>query len=381
MLAVMKHSMLAIGSRLIIGLMAFSCGFCFAAVPTVEKADFGKTSDGTAVELYTLKNSKGMTAKIMTYGAILVELHVPDRQGNSKDVVLGFDSLDPYLKGHPLFGAVVGRYANRIAKAQFTIGGKTYQLAKNTGKNHIHGGPKGFDKVIWKAGPFQNAVTKVAGVKLIYNSPDGENGFPGNLRVVITYTLSEDNELRIDYEATTDQDTPINLTNHSYFNLAGADSGDVLGHELQLMADNYTPADDELIPTGEIAPVKGTPLDFTRPTPIGARIKDLPKTSGYDHNFVINGGGQALAPVAKVHEPKSGRVMEVLTTEPGVQLYTANHMRNLAGKGGAVYGKHQGFCLETQHYPDAVNKPQFPSPILKAGATFKSATVFKFSAK
>lgn len=350
-----------------------------SAAMSINRQDFGKTADGQTIELFTLKSEKGMIAKVMTYGAILVELHAPDRNGVSKDLVLGFDTLDRYLKGHPLFGSTVGRFANRIGGAQFTLNGKTYKLAANNGKNHIHGGPKSFDKQVWKGEPFQNA--KAVGVKLSYTSVDGESGFPGNLKVTVTYSLTADNELRIDYTASPDQDTPVNVTNHSYFNLGGADSGDVLGHELQLFADAYTPADDGLIPTGEIAPVKGTPLDFTVPTQIGAHIKELPKTSGYDHNFVLKGDGKTPRLGARVFEPKSGRVMEMLTTEPGVQLYTANHMRNLPGKGGAVYNQHQGFCLETQHYPDSVNKPNFPSPIVRAGQTYESATIFRFATR
>lgn len=346
---------------------------------SVERIEWGKTSEGAAVDLYVLKNGKGMTAKVMTYGAILVELHVPDREGKTKDVVLGFDNLERYLKGHPLFGSTVGRYANRIGNAQFTLNGRTYQLAKNNGKNHIHGGPKGFDKVVWQAKPFQDA--RASGVRLQYFSPDGENGFPGNLTVTVTYSLTEANELRIDYTAKTDQDTPVNVTNHSYFNLAGADSGDVLEHELQIFADYYTPVDDGLIPIGEIAFVKGTPLDFTVPKTIGARIGELPKTGGYDHNYVLNSGGRSLALAARVFEAKSGRVMETFTSTPGVQLYTANHMKGLAGKQGAVYGRHQGFCLETQYFPDSVNKLHFPSPVVKAGETRETTTIFKFSVR
>jgi aldose 1-epimerase len=356
------------------------CGaITVSAAMSVDKTEYGKSADGKTVELFVLTNGKGMTAKVMTYGAILVELHAPDRQGASKDIALGFDNLDRYIKGNPLFGATVGRFANRIGGAQFTLNGKTYSLAKNNGKNHIHGGLKGFDKQPWKGESFQ--TDKGAGVKLSYLSVDGEEGYPGNLKVTVTYTLTADNELRIDYTATTDQDTPVNLTNHSYFNLGGADSGDVLGHELQLFADNYTPADDGLIPTGEIAPVNGTPLDFTKPTTIGARIQELSKTSGYDHNYVLNSGGKSLALAARVYEPKSGRVLEAFTTEPGVQLYTGNHLWKLAAKNRAVYNKHQGFCLETQHYPDSINKPNFPSPVVKAGETYRSATVFKLSVR
>jgi len=348
-------------------------------LPTVEGADFGRTTDGTVIEIYTLRNGRGITAKVMTYGAILVELHVPDRQGQPRDVVLGFDQLAPYLKGHPLFGATVGRFANRIGGAQFVLNGQTYRLAANNGKNHIHGGRRGFDKQIWKAEPF--STPSAAGVRLRYNSPDGEEGYPGNLQVTLTYTLTVDNELRLDYEATSDKDTIVNLTNHSYFNLGGHDNGDVLAHELQIFADFYTPSDDALIPTGEIHFVKGTPLDFTQPTPIGARIKELAKTRGYDHNFVLKSDGVTPALGARVYEPKSGRLMEMWTTEPGVQLYTANHMNNQPGKGGAVYQQHQGFCLETQHFPDSINKPHFPSPILRAGQIKKTTTIFKFATR
>lgn len=350
-----------------------------APLPAVERQEFGKTQDGTAVEIYTLRNGRGITAKVMTYGAILVELQVPDRTGQSRDVVLGFDQLDRYLKGHPLFGATVGRFANRIGGAQFVLNGQVYRVTANSGKNHIHGGRRGFDKQIWKAEPFATATA--AGVRLRLVSLDGEEGYPGTLQVTVTYSLTVDNELRLDYEATSDKDTVVNLTNHSYFNLGGHDSGDVLGHELQMFADFYTPADEALIPTGEIAFVKGTPLDFTTPTPIGARIKELAKTRGYDHNFVLKSDGLTPALGARVYEPRSGRVMEMWTTEPGVQLYTANHMNNQPGKGGATYQQFQGFCLETQHFPDSPNKPHFPSPILRAGQVKKSTTIFKFSTR
>lgn len=347
--------------------------------PVVERSEFGRTADGTVVELYTLSNGRGLTAKVMTYGAILVELHVPDRQGEARDVVLGLDQLERYLKGHPLFGATVGRFANRIGGAQFTLNGQVYKLAANNGKNHIHGGRRGFDKQVWKAEPFTTATA--AGVRLRYTSPDGEEGYPGTLQVTVTYALTVDNELRLDYEATSDKDTIVNLTNHSYFNLGGHDRGTVLGHELQLFADFYTPSDEGLIPTGEIVSVKGTPLDFTQPTPIGARIRELAATRGYDHNFVLKSDGVTPVLGARVYEPQSGRVMEMWTTEPGVQLYTANHLNNQPGKGGAVYQQYQGFCLETQHFPDSINKPHFPSPILRAGQTRKSSTIFKFSTR
>ncbi len=347
----------------------------------IQKLDFGKTADGTPVDLYVLTNAKGSTAKVMTYGAILTELHVADRDGKLDDVVLGFDNLKEYLAGHPMFGATVGRVANRIAKGKFTLDGKEYTLAINSSPNAIHGGRKGFDKVVWKA----EALPKPDGVAVQFNyrSPDGEEGYPGNLLATVTYALTNDNELRITYAATTDKATPVNLTNHSYFNLGGARAGDVLGHVLMLAADEYTPADNTLIPTGEIKSVRGTPLDFTSPTPIGARIAELkPNPGGYDHNFVVRGGGKSPVLAARVYEPKTGRVMELFTTEPGVQLYTANFLDGKRkGKGAIAYGKHQAFCLETQHFPDSVNHPNFPSTILRPGETYTQTTVYKFSTK
>jgi aldose 1-epimerase len=349
--------------------------------PSIQKTVFGKTKDGAAVDLFTLTNANGMKAKIMTYGAILTELHVPDRQGKLNDVVLGFDDLESYLKGHPHFGATTGRVANRVAKGKFTLDGKEYTLAVNNGPNSLHGGLKGFDKVVWKAEP-KEASDAVA-VQLTYVSPDGEEGYPGNLTTIVTYALTNQNELRIDYKATTDKATPVNLTNHSYFNLAGPWSGDILSHELMLEADEYTPADDTLIPTGEIRSVKGTPLDFTKPATIGSRIAQVAdKTGGYDHNFVLRGKGKSLALAARAYEPKTGRVMEMYTTEPGVQLYTGNFLDGkLKGKGGVVYQKHEAFCLEAQHFPDSVNHPEFPSVILRPGETYKQTTVYKFSVK
>ncbi len=353
------------------------------AKATVEKMDFGKTADGTAVDLYLLTNTKGMKAKIITYGGIITELHVPDRAGKFEDVVLGFDELKSYLAGHPFFGCITGRYANRIAKGKFTLDGKEYTLATNNGPNHLHGGKKGFDKYVWKAESFEAADG--VGVKLSHRSPDGDEGYPGNLSVIVTYTLTNQNELKIDYTATTDKATPVNLTNHSYFNLAGAKSTEnILGHELILAAEKYTPTDDELIPTGEIKSVQSTPLDFTKPAAIGARIKEIKATPvGYDHNFVLAGGaGKGPHFAAKVLEPKSGRILEVLTTEPGVQLYTGNFLDGkVKGKGGVAYSQYHGFCLETQHFPDSVNKPNFPSVILKPGETYRTTTIYKFSVK
>jgi aldose 1-epimerase len=354
--------------------------------PSVETKPFGKTRGGTPVDLFILTNSNGMKAKIISYGAILTELDVPDRNGKPGDVVLGFDNLEQYLAGHPHFGATTGRVANRIAKGKFMLDSKEYTLAINNGPNALHGGLKGFDKIVWSApghtGEPKETSDAVA-VQFTYVSADGEEGYPGNLTTVVTYTLTNQNELRIDYKATTDKATPVNLTNHSYFNLGGPQSGDILGHELMLEADEYTPADDTLIPTGEIKSVKGTPLDFTKPTTIGSRIGQVAdKTGGYDHNFVLRSKGGRLALAARVYEPKTGRVMEMYTTEPGVQLYTANFLDGkLKGKGGVVYQKHQAFCLEAQHFPDSVHHPEFPTIILRPGQTYTQTTVYKFLVK
>ena len=345
----------------------------------ISKSRFGMMPDGTEVDLYTLRNANGMIAKVMTYGTILTELHVPDTGGKPLDVVLGFDSLDRYLAGHPYFGCTVGRVANRVAAGKFTLDGKEYRLALNDGTNHLHGGLKGFDKVVWKGEPV--AAQGGVAVKFEYVSKDGEEGYPGNLSVSVIYTLTDANEWRLDYAATTDKATPVNLTNHSYFNLAG--KGDVLGHVVTLSADSYTPVDDKLIPTGEIASVRGTPLDFTSPMPVGSRIEQLTNVPrGYDHNFVLNSGGGKLALAARVEEPASGRIMEILTTEPAVQFYTGNFLDgSVTGKGGIVYNRHAGFCLETDHFPDAVNRGKFPSVILRPGQTYTQTTVHRFSAK
>jgi aldose 1-epimerase len=345
-----------------------------------EKMDFGKTPDGTPIEMYVLSSGR-MKVKVITYGAIVTEIDVPDRNGNLTDVVLGFDNLEGYLGGHPYFGAATGRVANRIAKAKFTLDGKDYKLAANNGPNTLHGGLRGFDKVVWKA----TDVSALAGpaVKMSYVSPDGEEGFPGNLSVAVTYTLTADSALRIDYSATTDKPTPVNITNHSYFNLGGPAAGSILEHELLLEAEQYTPVDETLIPTGEIASVEGTPLDFTKAARIGARIAQLKgEPVGYDHNYVLRGGGKGLALAARVNEPESGRVLEMYTTEPAVQFYTANFLDGtLKGKHGVVYKKHQAFCLEAQHYPDSINQPKFPSIVLRPGATYTQTTIYKFSAR
>ncbi len=348
---------------------------------SVSKMEFGKTSDGKPVELYVLETDK-LTVKVMTYGAIITEIDAPDRDGKKADVVLGFDDLKGYLAGHPFFGAIAGRVANRIAGGKFTLDGKEYALARNNGPNTLHGGVKGFDKSVWDA----KSVEGNGGpsVQLTHTSPDGDEGFPGTLTTTVTYTVTDKGELRIEYKATTDKTTIVNLTQHSYFNLSGPASGTILDHVLTLAADKYTPGDETMIPTGAIEPVKGTPLDFTNPTPIGKNINQIKADPvGYDHNFVLRGGdGKSPALAARVSDPKSGRVMEVFTTEPGVQFYTGNFLDGSnKGKGGVVYNKHQGFCLETQHYPDSINHPSFPSTVLEPGKVYTQTTIYKFSAE
>lgn len=344
----------------------------------VVRSDFGKTQDGKPVELYTLTNKNGLVAKITNYGGILTELHVPDKAGQNGNVVLGFATLDKYVAGHPFFGATTGRVANRIGKARFTLDGKEYKLAANNGPNTLHGGKVGFDKKLWDAEAIE--TKNGPSVRLRYVSPDGEEGFPGTLTTTVIYTLTNDDELRIDYKATTNKPTIVNLTNHSYFNLAGDGNGTILDHELMLNADKYTVFDATQIPTGEIKSVEGTPLDFRKPTPIGARIAQV--EGGYDHNFVLNGKSGAMKLCARVRDPKSGRVMEIRTTEPGVQLYTANGLDGkITGVSGKAYPKYGAFCLETQHYPDSINHPKFPSVILRPGQTYHTVTVHKFSAK
>jgi aldose 1-epimerase len=347
--------------------------------PTVTTARFGTTPDGTAVDVFTLKNASGIELRAISYGGIITSLKTPDRSGALADIVLGFDTLDGYTKDHPYFGAIIGRYGNRIGKGQFTLDGKTYTLAKNNGPNHLHGGVKGFDKVVWAAAPVegQNAIA------FTRTSVDGEEGYPGNLKVKVTYTLTDANELIVDYLATTDKATPVNLTQHSYFNLAGEGSGDILGHELTINADRYTPVDEGLIPTGELAPVEGTPFDFRKSTAIGARINtdhpQLKAGKGYDHNWVLNRTGSGMQLAAKVVEPKTGRTLEITTEEPGIQFYAGNFLDGtIKGKGGHVYAHRNGFCLETQHYPDSPNKPNFPTTILQPGSEYKTRTTFKF---
>jgi aldose 1-epimerase len=346
---------------------------------SVEKSTFGKLDDGTVIDMYTLKNATGATAKIITYGAIVTELWVPDRNGEVGDVVLGFDDLKGYLGPHPYFGGVVGRVVNRIANAKFTLDGKTYALPANSGTLTLHGGKVGFDRRVWKAEPISDP--HAASVRLTYLSPDGEEGFPGNLSVTVTYSLIDGNALKIEYRATTDKPTIVNLTNHSYFNFAG--SGTILNDVLTINADTFTPTDSTLIPTGEIKPVKDTALDFTHPTVIGARIDALkPDPGGYDHNYVLNGNPGELHFAARVSDPSNGRQMEVWTTEPAMQFYSAIHLDgSIVGKRGVAYPAFGALCLETQHYPDAINHPNFPSTVLRPGAEFHSETIYKFSAK
>jgi len=355
-----------------------------ASKPGVQSQPFG-TQGGRPVNLYTLTNSRGVEIKAMNYGGIILSIKVPDRKGQFADIVLGHETLDGYVPNPPYLGAIVGRYANRIANGTFTLDGKTYTLPKNDGPNTLHGGiDKTFNKVVWDGEPLKGK----SGVSFTYLSKDGEEGFPGNLKVKVTYTLTDDNELVIDYEATTDKSTPINVSQHSYFNLAGEGTGDILNHEILINADRFTPVDKNLIPTGELRPVKGTPFDFTTSTRIGARIDDnyeqLVLGHGYDHNWVINrkSGDKGLVLAARVYEPTSGRVLEVSTTQPGVQFYTGNFLDGtVTGKHGHVYKHRYGLCLETQHFPDSPNHPDFPTTILKPGETFHQKTVFKFSTK
>jgi len=348
----------------------------------VQKQTFG-THDGRPINLYTLTNSHGLEIRAMNYGGIIVSMRVPDRKGQFADIVLGHDTLEGYVPNPPYVGAIVGRYANRIANGAFTLDGKTYTLPKNDGPNTLHGGVKRtFDKVVWD----DEALKNKNGVAFTYLSKDGEEGFPGNLKIKITYTLTNENQLVVEYEATADKATPINMSQHSYFNLAGEGNGDILTHQLMLNADRFTPVDKNLIPTGELRPVKGTPLDFTTPTKIGAHIDDnydqLVLGHGYDHNFVTNHKGNSLDLAARVYEPTSGRVLEVSTTQPGIQFYTGNFLDGtITGKQAHVYKRRYGFCLETQHFPDSPNHPEFPSTILRPGETFHEKTVFKFSAK
>ncbi len=349
---------------------------------TITKADFGKMPDGTPIEIYTLRNAKGMEATIMTYGGIVTSLKVPDKNGKFDDVVLGYDNLDGYLTNSPFFGALIGRYGNRIAKGKFTLDGVEYTLATNNAPNHLHGGVKGFDKVVWTVAEAEVGEDGPE-LELTYLSKDGEEGYPGNLQVEATYTLTEDNALQIKFKATTDKDTVVNLTHHSYFNLAG--HGNVLGHVVQINADKFTPVDATLIPTGELAPVAGTPFDFRAPTPIGLHINDtnneqIKFAGGYDDNWVLNKKPDELSLAARVYEPGSRRTLEVWTTSPGLQFYTGNFLDgSITGKGGRVYQFRDAFCMEPQHFPDSPNHPDFPTTELKPGETYHNTIIYKFA--
>jgi aldose 1-epimerase len=347
----------------------------------VKVTDFGETADGTPVKQYTLENSNGGVVKLISRGATLMEWHVPDKSGGTTDVVFGFDEVAGYESpGNGYFGATVGRVANRIAGGKFSVDGKEYKLAKNDGSNTLHGGVKrSLDKVVWEGKPFESDEGQ--GVVFTYDSPDGEEGFPGNLRSKVTYTLTDDDEIRIDYEATTDKSTPVNLTNHAYFNLSGAGAPTILDHELMLAADGYTPIDETLIPTGEIAKVADTPFDFREFHKIGERVEELNDKpgKGYDHNFVLKNQDGDLALAAKVRDPKSRRVLSVFTTEPGIQFYGGNFLDGVKGKGGKAYNYRSGFCLETQHYPNSVNEPKFPTVVLQPGDKYTHTCVYQIT--
>lgn len=349
---------------------------------SVTSEPWGKTPSGEHVQLYTLTSESGARVRIATYAGAVVSLEVPDKSGKLGDVVLGFDSLEGYLSDHPYFGSLIGRYGNRIAKGRFTLDGRTYSLAVNNGENALHGGLQGFNRRVWTAMPFE--TEDGVGLALTYVSEDGEEGYPGTLTARVRYTWTNDNTLRIDYAATTNAPTVLNLTNHSYFNLKDAGRSDILGHEMQIFADHYTPVDPTLIPTGEIAPVEGTPFDFRQPTPIGARIgendEQLRNGGGYDHNSVLSRRTKdELELAVRVHEPTTGRTMEVWTTEPGVQFYTGNFLDGtFKGKGGVAYNKRSAICLETQHFPDSPNQEAFPSTVLRPGETYRSRTEYRF---
>lgn len=370
-------------SRRVLALLTITSCLCAVNRAAAESEPFGETADGDPVELYTLSNANGMVAKIMTRGATLVELHVPDAEGNLADVVLGFDDVAGYeSEANQYFGCTTGRVCNRIAGAEFTLNGETYTLYANDGENSLHGGNgRSLDKVVWNAREVETRHGK--GVRFRYTSPDGEEGYPGNLRIAVTYTLNEDNELRIQYRAETDEATPVNLTNHAYFNLAGHGSDTVLEHELMIDADAYTPVNEKLIPTGAIESVEGTPLDFRTPHVIGARIEELLPlaTLGYDHNYVINGEAGELRVCARLRDPSSGRVLTVHTDQPGVQFYSGNFLHGQVGKDGREYPLRSACCLETQHFPDAVHHDEFPSIILEPGEVYRHVCVYAFSAE
>ena len=343
---------------------------------------FGKTPDGQAVECFALVSAGGVEVRTINYGCAIVSIRVPDREGRLADVVLGCDDLEGYLANRSYLGAVCGRYSNRIAEGRFTLDGKTYELATNNGVNHLHGGRRGFDKYVWAASPFANDHGQ--GVVYTHVSPDGDEGYPGTLRLRVTYTLNDRNELAVDYHATTDKPTVVNLTQHAHFNLAGAGNGDILGHEALINADHFTPVGETLIPTGDLAPVAGTPFDFRRLTRVGERIQDphvqIQRGRGYDHNYVLARKGEGLVHAARIVEPASRRTLDVHTTEPGMQFYTGSYFNGtIVGKGGTRYASYAGLCLETQHFPDSPNKPHFPSTVLRPGQELGSRTVFSFS--
>jgi aldose 1-epimerase len=368
-------------------LVSLSCANAFSEQgkkSTMQKQSFGKTDDGQAVDLYTLTNQKGMQVSITNFGATVVSIKVPDKAGTMADVVLGYTDAGGYQSGKAYLGATIGRYGNRIAKGKFVLDGQTFSLPTNDGPNTLHGGIKGFSHRVWTAKDVSSAAGQA--LQMTYLSKDGEEGFPGNLNVKVVFTLPENNELKIDYSATTDKDTVLNLTNHSYFNLSGQGEGDILGHELTLHASRFTPVDSTLIPTGELKSVKGTPFDFTKSTAIGTRIdqddEQVKFGKGYDHNWVLDNAGPALHSAALAYDPKSGRTLEVLTTEPGIQFYTGNFLDGtIHGKDGKVYNHRYAFCLETQHFPDSPNHPKFPTTELKPGHRFHSVTIFKFSTR
>lgn len=337
---------------------------------------YGETPDGRVAYIHTLANAGGMRVTLTDWGATMVGVEVPDRAGKRTDVTLGYETLEGWLENTSYFGATVGRYGNRIARGKFAIDGRPYTLATNNGENHLHGGVRGFDKRLWE--PELVTEEDAIGIKFTYRSPDGEEGYPGNLLVTVTYRLRKQNRLEVDFQATTDRPTVVNLVHHSYWNLGGPEAGDIRGHELTIDADQYTPVDDGLIPTGELAPVEGTPMDFRAPLAIGARIDEV--KGGYDHNFVLRGKKGELRRVARVVEPESGRVMEIFSDQPGIQFYSGNFLDGtVTGKGGVAYGRHHGFCLETQHFPDSPNQDHFPSVILRPGETYRHRMVHEFS--
>lgn len=379
-----KHPRATLAATVPAMLLAWACAPTETepeSMRSIQTSEFGAI-DGQPVTLFTLTNASGANVGIIEYGGIVVSLSVPDRDGNLGDVVLGFDTLDAYIADTPYFGAITGRYANRIAGGKFEVDGTAYELPVNNGPNSLHGGIKGFDKVVWQGTPTESGD----GVSFAYVSQDGEEGYPGTLESTVTYTWTDSNELRIDYEASTDKPTVVNLTNHSYFNLKDGGASSILDHELMINASQYTPVDATSIPLGEIASLDGSPLDFREPTAIGARIEEedeqLGFGAGYDHNYVIDRDAGGLALAATVNEPDSGRVMDVLTAEPGVQFYSGNFLDgHHLGKGGVAYQRRSGFCLETQHYPDSPNQPDFPSTVLRPGETYKTSTVYKFYAR